>query len=285
MSPSSSPPITPPPRSACALRSVYDQTHPAGEVIVVDDGSIDGTAEIVARSFPGVQLIAQANAGPAAARNTGIAACRGEFVAFLDADDEWLPGKLALQLPLFRDDRVILVAAKEYRQGMEAWRGANRTSRDEDRVADLCFKDLLRNNLVPTSSVVVRRDILAKVGGFDNSLRGAEDFDLWLRIALEHPLTMMQCHLICYHVRPASESRNFDRMTQGELCVLNKWVHRDSCPRERDGYISLSYYTNVMQWWHLKHALRYFADGNYVQGRSYLREALAVRRGTAFIPP
>ncbi len=159
---------------SCALDSVVAQTLPPQQVVVVDDGSPDGTelADIVARYGGDVQLVRQANAGPASARNTGVRATSAPWVAFLDADDTWLPHKMQAQMPLAADPRAGLL------------HGAAR----RDRLplpADTDFDQLWRGNRICTSMTVVRREVFDAMGGFleARELIGAEDYSLWLRIA------------------------------------------------------------------------------------------------------
>lgn len=156
-----------------ALRSVQMQSCRPGSIIVVDDASGDGTAEAAEMCLRGggipYQVIRQArNRGPAAARNAGIRAADGDWIAFLDADDAWLPEKLALQLA------VVDI------------RNPPHTGNTEDapgRCRPLARRDFALRNPVATSTVLVRKDVITAVGGFDEQFRGPEDYDLWLRIA------------------------------------------------------------------------------------------------------
>lgn len=164
-----------------AIRSVLDQSFTDWELVIVDDGSTDGTVDAVletVREDPRVRLLQQANAGVSAARNAALAACRGEFVAFLDSDNAWRPHFLAVMLTaLERSRRRIGYAGVELHldDGEIQYVG-----RDATRV------DLLEGrNAVDMNVLVVARDLIERAGGFDESLRRWVDYDLVLRLLLE----------------------------------------------------------------------------------------------------
>jgi glycosyltransferase involved in cell wall biosynthesis len=183
-----------------AIDSVRAQTYPHLEIIVVDDGSTDGTADELGR-VPDVKLLRhETSIGGAAARNRGIAEARGEFVAFLDSDDEWLPDKVAKQVPLLLDsDRLGAVYCRHFNHDDETGvRGEpvvnlNRGDITEHLMSGRCPRTV--------SLFVVRRAALESVGGFDERLRGFQDTDLWIRMsaqwefdAVDEPLAVVHNH-------------------------------------------------------------------------------------------
>jgi len=168
---------------ACALESVLRQTRAADEIIVVDDHSSDRTVEIAAK-FP-VRLIAsEANSGHAAARNVGIAAANGDVIAWLDADDYWEPNHLEVVVGLLDRYSDAAVACSSVR--FVGSRSGQWTTSFGERGPANVFKECLRGTLVPAMSAVTRRESLLRVGGFNGAIRVAPDFDLWLRMSLEH---------------------------------------------------------------------------------------------------
>jgi glycosyltransferase involved in cell wall biosynthesis len=197
---------------ALTLRSVLRQEHVKAEVLVIDDGAGRGTQRVLdgLRNAP-IQLLR--NVGPpgvGGARNTGVAHAKGEWISFLDDDDLWAPTKLASQLAACQ-------------QTGAWWVYAGHVTVDEA----LCVRDFARParpqevvdqlskyNSVPAgaSNVAVRRDVLAKIGGFDPALRTSEDWDLWLRLAATGLPACVSRPLVALRSHPRMVSRDVNRM-------------------------------------------------------------------------
>ena len=194
---------------ARALDSVFAQTALPAEIIVIDDGSQDRTWEVVgayeSKESPcEIRLIEQKNLGAGAARNQGLVASRTTLVAFLDADDEWLPEKLARSLAAMQAEAADLVSHDYLRAEGEKSSYiscAQNFSRRPDP-----FVDYFLRGYIATSTVVARRELLTDAGGFDPSLRAGQDYELWLA-AIGRPGTRHHVFaeaLTRYHVTPNS---------------------------------------------------------------------------------
>jgi glycosyltransferase involved in cell wall biosynthesis len=162
-----------------ALRSVLDQTSSLDEIIVVDDGSTDETASVVASFGPNVRYIWQTNQGPGAARNAGIGAASGDWVAFLDHDDWWYANKLARQSAAIATcpDAVLCYTRTTPSSHQNDEVKPNRGVDDAN-----LWPRLRYSNPITLSSVMARRDILLRAGGFRTEIRFGEDWDLWVRM-------------------------------------------------------------------------------------------------------
>jgi glycosyltransferase involved in cell wall biosynthesis len=206
---------------ALTLRGVLRQRAVDFEVVVVDDGSTDGTAEMVAGlGDPRVRLLRHARSlGVSAARNRGIAAARGEWVAFLDDDDLWAPDKLARQLQAAHQTGRTWVYAGDVEVDEQLGVIAGAPPASPERVMEL----LERHDAVPAgaSNVVVRADVLARCGPFDEQLSNHEDWDMWIRLARLGPPAWVPQPLVALRQHAANASWNMARMLQ-DLQVIER---------------------------------------------------------------
>lgn len=166
-----------------AVRSVLAQTYTAWELIIVDDGSTDGTTEVLSRFGDTIRVIHQLNAGPSAARNAGIRAAKGELVAFLDSDDEWLSEKLEHQVQLMHSSNVILSATNCRSKDQPECSIRPGMSLNCDSAP--AFVSQPGGHPILLSSWLVRRNILIALGGFDSEADPAEDNHLLFRLAFK----------------------------------------------------------------------------------------------------
>ena len=216
---------------AAAIESVLAQTYSNVEVIVVDDGSTDDSAEVLRRYGDRLRCLRQPNGGVSAARNHGIRESSGEFIAFLDADDLWHPEKLERQLPLFKNPRVGMVHCGVQYVDAEGRPLGTRISDLRGRV--LRRMALLRGAglLGPGSSMVIRRECLDCVGLFETGLTNAEDWDLCRRIACRYEIDAALEPLLLYRLHGAGMHRN---VAAFERDVLRAFERMFSDPAARE---------------------------------------------------
>jgi glycosyltransferase involved in cell wall biosynthesis len=180
-----------------ALSSVVNQTYPAHQIIVVDDGSDEFVSDSLRNSFPSVQFLRQENKGVASARNLGIKQSTGDWIALLDSDDEWEPRKLAKQMAFLEKSpelRAIHTEERWIRNGNEVTPPAYL-----DKSSHLLWERSLRHCLICPSSVLIHRSVFETVGLFDESLTVCEDYDFWLRLLLEEEVGLVDEKLVIKH--------------------------------------------------------------------------------------
>ena len=205
---------------ADAIGSVLEQTRQADEIIVVDDGSTDDPAAVVAK-FQGVRLIRQDNRGLSAARNTGLRGCKTSHIVFLDADDRLLPSALQAGLDCIADRPDSAFVYGGYRLTWESDQPVSSdrfTSIDED--AHLVM--LRGNQIGMVAAVLFRRDCLLAVNGFDETLRRCEDFDLYLRITQRYPIASHPTIIAEYRKHGQNMSNDYAEQLKTVLGILDR---------------------------------------------------------------
>jgi glycosyltransferase involved in cell wall biosynthesis len=208
-----------------AIQSILNQTYPNYETIVVDDGSTDNSCEIVFSFGERVRYIWQENKGLGGARNTGILAAKGEYVGFLDADDQWFPNFLEIMVSLTQKypDIAIFYCNARYMddQGIDLPQSVGVPTVHPENI----YQALLRANFIIPSTVLAKRSVLIDEGLFDQnckSLHGCEDWDLWLRIAPRHKFIGTPASLVRYRLHGNTFSANPSHMEGAVRSVIDK---------------------------------------------------------------
>ena len=177
-----------------AIRSVLEQTYTPAEIIVVDDGSSDGSMEYILENFPLVNFVKQSNQGVSSARNKGIRLSSSKWIALLDSDDEWYPEKLEKQVKAIQEK-----PDHQFCHTEEIWvRNGVRVNqmKKHQKYGGHIFEKCLDMCRISPSSVLLQKSILDKTGWFDKELRVCEDYDLWLRVTARYPTLYLNEPLI-----------------------------------------------------------------------------------------
>ena len=262
---------------SATLQSIGNQTHRQLDIVVVDDGSTDGSAAAVAAFAardPRVRLVPQANAGVAAARNTGVAASTAPFLAFVDADDLWAPTKIEYQLAALKEGGEAVGAAYCWFATIDE---TDRTVSfgphplaEGQILRELCAVNMIGNG----STLMARRSAFEKAGGYDPTLRargaeGAEDFLICLRLAEHTEFAVVPRYLVGYRRAPGTMSRRYLRMFRSIEFVLREY--RDRFP---DYAPSIDDHLQNFRHWYAWGALR---DRRISDARVLISECLAAR--------
>lgn len=241
-----------------AVESALAQTRPPLEIIVVDDGSTDDTPQRLARYIRDgrIRYIRQVNRGLPSARNSGIRYARGEWVAFLDADDLWHRRLLELYVSAAQRHPDASVVGSPPSRAMPELLPA------EPRVGDISVNDFLTSTPITGSSVMVRRERFAQVGGFDETLTSVEDRDMWLRLASRFRVVQVDAPCWQYRQHGAQMSRRAKRMLRNFERVLRKFFR--GSPEFRDS-LAAGY-----AFMYLDAAKCYYDEGDGVRALYYL---------------
>ncbi|NOI22118.1 glycosyltransferase family 2 protein [Vibrio mediterranei] len=218
-----------------AIESVLSQTHQELEIIVVDDNSTDSTSSYLSNiNDSRMQTITTSGLGASGARNLGISRASGDYIAFLDADDFWMPTKLERQLNFHQSHPELAATFTNYQHVTEQYEAIidcfgywNKFQSDSRQhiVMDDALEFVLQNNVIGTSTVMIKAEIFRDIAPFDSSLEYGEDLDLWLRICEQHPLGALNSIEVGYVMRQGSTTQTNDNRLRN-LKSLEAILHR-----------------------------------------------------------
>jgi glycosyltransferase involved in cell wall biosynthesis len=248
-----------------ALDSVMAQTYQDFEVIVIDDGSTDNTREVVKQYGEKVRYFYQENTGIPGARNAGIRNSAGDYIAFLDSDDYWVKEKLERQMALFSEHpeygMVASCCASIEQDG--SFREKNRPGK-----SGWILEDIFQKNFIRTSSAIVKRECLEKIGLFDEELQQCQEYDLWMHIAVYYPIGFINESLSVYVDNPHGISTESLTGRLFRLKALEKEYLRKRIPEKM--------YKKRIAAMCLHIGRHYVKKGENQKGETYLKRALAL---------
>lgn len=259
-----------------AVDSVLAQTHPIHEVLVVDDGSTDDTAAVLRRYRSKIRYIRQSNAGPPAARNTGLAQVTGDFIALLDSDDLWVPEKTERQMEYIEQHPTCGFVYSDMKTFDETGviEESVKISRNLNLPSGYIFPQLFDETLFQTSALLIRKDCIG-VGGFDTTLRMGDDYEFFMRIARHYEAGYVDQRLVLYRQHPSQGTRTWGmQLQQGlpwEILVLERIIERYPEIREELGNARVKQRL-AKPYFNLAYAC--MAEGDHRDARRLLREAL-----------
>jgi glycosyltransferase involved in cell wall biosynthesis len=258
---------------ASAIDSLYRQTYANIEVIVINDASPETTEiERVLARYPGVVYIKNTiNVGLAGTRNVGIKNSTGEFVAFLDADDEWHPRKLELQMKHIATNVAVACDVEEFLTDAPQSKAFSVTQENDVEIIRNDLKFSFQNYLTG-ASLVASKKLLLKVGGYDESLRSCEDYDLWLRL-LEEGAKLIHLRLPLYYYRfnTGGLSKSVIAISFWELEVMKRYLQRN---RKRFQCKLFKY--PMWTAWLFRHLIRASTSGSDILRQQTLENARSV---------
>ena len=263
------------------VESILAQDHQELELILVNDGSSDSSKELIealAEKDTRIKAFTKVNGGVANARNFGIKQAKGDYIAFCDQDDLWLPAKLTKQLPLFSNLSVGLV----YTGAIADYVLYNKQSKPnfDKKYRGQVFDKLIQINMFTCCTAMVRKSVLDEVGGFDDdlALMGVDDWHLWLKLALVCEFDFVAEHLAVHVFHGDNYSLNDEKMHEAEIVCLNKIE-----PIAKQ-YKKQANWSHIKQQLHVRYAKSYVYSGLYqLAGNTFIRAHITKANTSLYI--
>ncbi|WP_395341751.1 glycosyltransferase family 2 protein [Ningiella sp. W23] len=257
------------------IESVLKQSYKNIEIICIDDGSPDNSAQVIHSFGDKVRYFHQENQGVAYARTHGLKVAKGEYIAFLDQDDWWLETKIEKQVKAIQADAnvgLVHTAVQTFDQSTKQFRENINPNAKPERLVGMCFLNLFKENHIYNSSVLVSKAIVDELNGIDLNIEGntCQDYDLWLRVAKRAAFSYLDEELVVYRVH--SEQGHLDRrgMLTQELAVLSKNIQGTGLEKE-DAVVRRQ---AVLTYWL---GIAYLDHGDISEARRLFRKSLSMR--------
>lgn len=258
-----------------AIESALAQTYTNFEVVIVDDGSQDGSHDKIEPylALPNIRYIRQKNRGVAAARNTAISCAAGELIGFLDQDDVWMPQKLERQVRYLAEHPDVALV-----HGYQTYidQTGKEITNPKDWVAPLsgdCFAELFQRNRIAVLTVLLRKSCLEGVGAFNENLSGADDYELWLRLARRFQFGFIPETLACYRIHDSNVSHDLFKMTVRELQSLESVLTIDPAVSSEIGSRIVNRRLAPLN--HAAGAWTMWQEHDFAKARIFFRKALS----------
>jgi glycosyltransferase involved in cell wall biosynthesis len=270
---------------ADAVNSVLQQDYPHIEVIVIDDGSTDSSVTILQQFDGRIRLIRQENQGPAAARNTGLKAASGDYIAFNDADDIWLPGKLMAQVSYMQQHPHIGLCYTNFtvwrqQQPIEEFiaqlRPPSSPAKVDTERSGWLYTQLLEKSLMSTIAVMLRSELVRTVGLFDTSLAIGEDHDYWIRVSRQYQMDKLSDVYAIYRTNPDSTTQKVHQQNyslQVLQSALQKYGRR--CPSGKE--VPKSYINRYLGERHFSYGYNAMIKGHRDKALTSFKACIALR--------